>query len=99
MQGARSKPLEWSRRALADLDRIYDYYLESAPFDIAEQAVSAIIAQAGRIARQGLVYRPGLHGTREAVMSRFPFTIVFRIEPRKVSVVRVLHQARAYFNR
>lgn len=99
MRDARSKPLDWSKRALADLDRIYDYYLEAAPFDIAEQAVLTIIEQAGRIARQGLVYRPGPHGTREAVVSRFPFTIIYRIEPRRVKVVRVLHQAREYFNR
>ena len=99
MRDARSKPLDWSKRALADLDRIYYYYLEAAPYDIAEQAISTIIAQAGRIARQGLVYRPGPYGTRQAVVSRFPFTIIFRIETRKVRVVRVLHQAREYFNR
>ena len=38
-------------------------------------------------------------GTREAVMRRFPFTIIFRIESNAVRVVRVLHQAREYFNR
>ena len=98
MQVARSRQLDWSRRALADLDRIYDYYLEAAPFDIAEQAVSTILAQTERVARHGLVYRPGRQGTREAVVVRFPFTIIYRIEPRKVRIVRVLHQAREYFN-
>jgi len=93
-----SKPLDWSRRAQADLDRIYDYYLDVAPFDIAEQAVTAIVAQAHRIARLNLVYRPGRNGTRECVMRRFPFTIIYRVELCKVRVVRVLHQAREYFN-
>ena len=97
--GSKSRPLDWSKRARPDLDRIYDYYLEAAPFDIAEQAISTILAQARRIARLNLVYRPGRRGTREAVVSRFPFTVIYRIEPRKIRVVRVLHQAREYFNR
>jgi plasmid stabilization system protein ParE len=96
---SKNKPLDWSKRALADLDRIYDYYLEAAPFDIAEQAIVAITEQAGRIARLGLVHRPGRNGTREAVMLRFPFTLIYRIEPQQVRIVRVLHQAREYFNR
>jgi len=99
MPGAsKSKLLDWSKRAQADLDRIYDYYLDAAPYDIAEQAIRAIIEQANRTARAGLIYRPGPRGTREAVMRRFPFTIIYRIEPNVVRVVRVLHQAREYFN-
>lgn len=97
--GSKNKPLDWSLRAKTDLDRIYDYYLEAAPFDIAEQAIETITAQARRIANLNLVYRPGRNGTREAVVSRFPFTIIYRIDPHKIRIVRVLHQAREYFNR
>ncbi len=96
---SKSKPLEWSKRSRADLDRIYEYYLEAAPYDIAEQAIRAILAQARRTADLGLVYRPGRKGTRECAMRRFPFIIIYRIEPGKVRIVRVLHQARSYFNR
>ncbi|MDP1605604.1 MAG: type II toxin-antitoxin system RelE/ParE family toxin [Rhodocyclaceae bacterium] len=96
---SKNRPLDWSKRARADLDRIYDYYLEAAPYDIAEQSIATIVAEARRIARLNLVFRPGRHGTREAILSRFPFTIVYRIEPRKIRIVRVLHQAREYFNR
>ena len=67
----KSKPLDWSQRARADLDRIYDYYLEAAPYDIAEQAIKAIVAQARRTADLGLVYRQGKGSTRECVMRRF----------------------------
>lgn len=96
---SRNKPLDWSKRARADLDRIYDYYLEAAPFDIAEQSIAAILGQAERIARLNLVFRPGKRGMREAVVARFPFTIIYRIEPARLRIVRVLHQAREYFNR
>ena len=51
------------------------------------------------MAELGLVYRPGRKGPRECVMRWFPFTIIYRIEPGKVRIVRVLHQARSYFNR
>jgi plasmid stabilization system protein ParE len=51
------------------------------------------------MAELGLVYRPGRKGTRECVMRRFPFILIYRIEPGKVRIVRVLHQARSYFNR
>ena len=78
---SKNKPLEWSKRARADLDRIYDYYLEAAPYDIAEQAVRAILEQARRMAELGLVYRPGRKGTRECVMRRFLFILIYRIEP------------------
>ena len=95
----QSKRLEWSKRSRTDLDRIYDYYLETAPYDIAEQAIRAILDQAKRVAELGLVFRPGRTGTRECVMRRFPFILIYRIEPGKVRVVRILHQARSYFNR
>lgn len=95
----KSKPLDWSKRARADLDRIYDYYLDAAPYDVAEKAVREVLQQGKRIAEQAMVYRAGPKGTRECVMRRFPFILIYRIEPNKVRIVRVLHQAREYFNR
>jgi hypothetical protein len=38
------------------------------------------------------------HGTREYVMRRFPYIIVFKVQPEKIYVLRVLHQAMRYFN-
>jgi len=32
-------------------------------------------------------------------MRRFPFIIIYRIDSQAVRIVRVLHQAREYFNR
>lgn len=69
----KSRPLEWSERSRADHHRIYDYYLEAAPYDIAEQAIRAMMAQARRMAESRLVYRPGRTGTRECVMRRFGY--------------------------
>ncbi len=72
----KSKPLDWSKRARADLDRIYDYYLDAAPYDVAEKAVREVLQQGKRIAEQAMVYRAGPKGTRECVMRRFPFILM-----------------------
>jgi len=37
-------------------------------------------------------------GTREYVMRRFPYIVIYRVTDTKVSIVRVLHQAMRYFN-
>jgi plasmid stabilization system protein ParE len=91
--------LDWSRRALADRERIYAYYWNVASERVADAAEEAIVGRARAIARLNLVYRQGKGGTRECIMRRFPFIIVYRIDPGKLRIVRVLHQAREYFNR
>jgi plasmid stabilization system protein ParE len=91
--------LEWSKRALADRERIFTYYWNAASRSLADEAEAAIAGRARAIAKLDLVYRKGKGATRECVMRRFPFTIIYRIEPGKVRIVRVLHQARSYFNR
>lgn len=91
--------LEWSRRALADRERIYAYYWNAASERIADAADRAVAERARSIAKLDLVYRAGKGDTRECVLRRFPFTIVYRIESGTVRIVRVLHQAREYFNR
>ena len=90
--------LDWSLRALSDRQRIYTYYWSVASERLADEADAAVVERVRAIARLNLVYRPGKASTRECVMRRFPFIIIYRIDPKKVRVVRVLHQARAYFN-
>ena len=91
--------LDWSLRALADRKRIYAYYWNTASERIADTVDAAIAERTRAIAKLDLVYRRGKGSTRECVMRRFPFTIIYRIEPKQVRIVRVLHQAREYFNR
>lgn len=95
---AIGKRLEWTARALSDLDSIFAYYAEVAPFGIAAQSIDAIRAQAAKIRQHPHSYRSGKRGTRECVMQKFPYTLVFRDTPDVVQIVRVLHQSRAYFN-
>jgi plasmid stabilization system protein ParE len=91
--------LEWSKRSLADRERIFTYYWNSVSERLADEVEEAIVSRARNIASLKMVYRKGEGSTRECVMRRFPFTLIYRIEPGKVRIVRVLHQARDYFTR
>ena len=45
------------------------------------------------------LYREGKKpGTREYVMRRFPYTLIYRVTAGKLTIVRVLHQAMRHFN-
>jgi plasmid stabilization system protein ParE len=62
--------------------------------------VDAILSEAEKIAALDLKYRPGIRaGTRECVMTRFPYTLVYLSRAREVKIVRVLHQRAEQFNR
>jgi len=93
------RQLEWSWRSQADRQKIAEFYAsEASPF-IAEQALLSIKNATNRILKNPLNYRDGKKaGTREYVMRRFPYIVIYRVSDTKVSIVRVLHQAMRYFN-
>jgi len=86
------KRLDYTARARRDIEAIEAYYLEAASETVAVRAVDAILSQAERIAALDLKFRPGVRaGTRECVMTRFPYTLVYLSRTREVKIVRVLH--------
>ena len=94
------KRLDYAARARRDIEAIEAYYLEEASEAVADRAVDAILTQAEKIAALDLKFRPGIRaGTRECVMTRFPYTLVYLSRAREVKIVRVLHQRSEYFNR
>ena len=94
------KRLYYTARARRDIEGIEAYYLEKASEAVADRAVDAILSQAEKIAARDLKFRPGIRsGTRECVMTRFPYTLVYLSNAREVKIVRVLHQRSEYFNR
>ncbi|MFA5916039.1 MAG: type II toxin-antitoxin system RelE/ParE family toxin [Burkholderiales bacterium] len=90
--------LDWSKRALADVDRISSWYAETASPEVARLAVKAILNASRRLASGIAGYRPGKYGTREYVMRRFPYILVYREAGAAIRIVRVMHQARQYFS-
>ena len=98
MAGRVAKPLSFARRFEQDLKRIEAWYLKTADERVADAAVDAVLAQAEKIARLGLVFRPGYKGTRECPLGRFPFLLIYRIEARAVRMLRVIDSRGAYLN-
>jgi len=93
-----AKRLEYAPRARRDLEAIEQYHLEIAGDVVADRIVDAILSQAKKIAALGLMFRPGIRrGTRECVMTRYPYILVYRIGPRLVEVARIIHQRAEYF--
>jgi plasmid stabilization system protein ParE len=65
--GRAAKPLSFARRFEQDLKRIEAWYLKTADERVADAAVDAVLAQAEKIARLGLVFRPGYKGGHPTV--------------------------------
>ena len=94
--GARS--LRFTKRFEQDLERVEAWYLRTADERVAEEAIDAIVAQAERIARFGLQFRPGYRNTRECPLPRHPFLLIYRIDAREVRALRVINARGAYLN-
>ena len=93
------KPLKWAKRAQIDRQRIAEFYTEEASEIVAYEALETIKSAASKIKANPLAYRTGKRsGTREMVMRRFPYVIVYRILPTRITILRFLHQALRYFN-
>lgn len=71
----------------------------TASSETAAMARDAIVRAAVRLAALPATFRNGKHGERQYVMRRFPYTIIYRETGNVIRVVRVLHQARKYFNK
>lgn len=86
--------ITWSPAALDDLTDIYTYIGNENP-ESAERVVRAIVHAA-----EGLVTFPSmgrigaLPGTRERIMRRYRYKIVYRVRGNDVEVVRVIHTSR-----
>ena len=90
--------LIYSARALADLERLTDFLLETAP--AAALATVELIAEAVEIlANHPLVGRPAEHGLRELVISRgrSGYLALYSVEPAQdvVLILAIRHQREA----
>lgn len=84
-----------SRRDLIAID---DYYAQFS-LQTAENVLKAIFRAANSLERYPLAGTRGKWpGTRHRIIKTYPYTIVYRVKPKSVQVLRVLHQSRKYFN-
>jgi plasmid stabilization system protein ParE len=88
------KLLEWSPRSQRNIEHIRDYIAADNP------AAAQSVLDAIRRAADGLRGFPMLghvgqrEGTRELVMTQYPYSLVYRLTPKKIGIVAVVHQSR-----
>lgn len=83
--------LVWLKRALNDRDAQLDYIAEDNPLAAVDQG-DHIEDQVDQLLQHPQMGRPGRkQGTRELVISRTPFIVVYRIKGRRIELLRLLH--------
>jgi len=83
----------WTRAAARDLDLITEYIREDDPA-AALRTKSAIVRQVDLLQNLPSIGRPGrIAGTRELVIARLPYLVVYTQDRRVIRILRVLHGA------
>lgn len=90
------KRLEFAARAFLHIAAAEEFISRENPA-AAQKVVAAIYKTAEKLETFPDLGKPGrVPGTRELPLSKYPYTLVYRIRPNKVIVYAVMHQARKY---
>lgn len=82
--------------ALDDLRAAYAFYAARSP-DAAGRVVGAILSAANGLAAFPFLGRPGaVPGTRERLVTHFPYRIVYQVVDERIEVLRVLRTAQRW---
>jgi len=88
--------VRWLRKALRNLEQLHTYICENNP-EAATSTVLKIQAAVTQLAKFPYMGRTGrVEGTRELVISKTPYFVVYRVKNNEVHILRVLHNARKY---
>lgn len=88
--------VKWLRRALENLDDEAAYLANDSP-RLAAEFVGNLRDCVALLATQPNMGRPGrISGTRELVITRFPYILPYRVRNDSVEVLRVFHTARKW---
>ncbi|MDO8262177.1 MAG: type II toxin-antitoxin system RelE/ParE family toxin [Gallionella sp.] len=88
--------LVWLRRALNDRDAQLDYIAQDNPLAAVSQG-DRIDEQVDQLLQHPQMGRPGRkQGTRELVISRTPFIVVYRLKGKRIELLRLLHGAQMW---
>ena len=90
--------VRWLRKALLNLDQEADYIAQDN-VKAAAKFVLHLRDSALLLSKQPDLGRPGrIPGTRELVISDFPYILPYRVRDNTVEILRVFHTARKWPN-
>jgi len=88
--------LVWLKRAINDRDAQLDYIAQDNPLAAITQG-DRIAEQVDTLLQHPQMGRPGRkQGTRELVISRTPFIVVYRLKSKRIELLRLLHGAQQW---
>ena len=90
--------LVWLKRAIHDRDAQIDFIAQDNPLAAVSQG-DRIDEQVDMLLQHPQMGRPGRkQGTRELVISRTPFIVVYRINGNRIELLRLLHGSQKWPN-
>lgn len=88
--------IRWEEDTLADLTALRDYIAQDNP-TAAQKVARRILECVDLLAIQPLAGEPGrIHKTRELVVSRTPYTLIYHASADVIAILRVFHQSRQW---
>ncbi len=87
--------LEFQPAARQELASAMQWYLDDGGVQVAEQFEHALDRAVQLLTQLPKIGTPGAHDTRHWPLKRFPYTLVYRVRGKLISVVAVAHQSRA----
>ena len=88
--------VKWLRQALRNLDEEAAWIARDSPKSAAA-FVQHLIDSTNLLADHPNMGRPGrVPGTRELVVTRFPYILPYRVREQTIEILRVLHTARKW---
>lgn len=86
-------PVVYRRKVGRDLAAAFAHY-QAQTEGVGDEFLAAVDSVFDAIERYPEIF-PAIHGeVRRAIVSRFPYAVFYRVEPKRVVVLRVLHTAR-----
>ena len=86
--------VKWTRRALREQDEAFEWIVTENP-KAAGEVIERVHVATRLLADQPRMGRPGrIAGTRELVIARTPYVVVYRIAAGNLDILAVIHHAR-----
>jgi len=90
--------IKWLKRALENLEAEAAYIAQENP-QAAGECVNRILNAVQQLAQHPNIGRAGrVFGTRELVITRYPYIVPYRIKNETIEVLRIFHTSRKWPN-